>query len=72
MDNADSASSEDDEKPPPSPVVKRKLTTEEKMRMVRQTLTEILLEVTNVEIGSVAREVKQWYQKSRIFNGNEF
>lgn len=33
------------------------------MLLVRQTLTEILLEVTNEEIRAVSQEMKQRYQK---------
>lgn len=33
------------------------------MLIVRQSLTEILLEVTNEEIRCVAKEMKQRYQK---------
>lgn len=33
------------------------------MLLVRQTLTEVLLEVTNEEIRAVSQEMKQRYQK---------
>lgn len=35
------------------------------MLLVRQTLTEVLLEVTNEEIRAVSQEMKQRFQKKR-------